>query len=72
MYPISNPETSTESDMLSSFTDNFPSGASVSDPVVTLAPDYVHSDDRAMLSTIDDVIFENDMFWEEKIKKELR
>ena len=70
--PISNPEMSTESDTLSSLTDCSPSGAGVSDPMTPLPPDYVHSGDRAMLSTIDDVIFENDKFWDEKMKKELR
>lgn len=72
LSPISTPLMSTESDMLSSFTDNSPGGASVSDPVTPLPLDYVHSGDRAMLSTIDDVIFENDKFWDEKIKEELR
>ena len=37
-----------------------------------LPSDYVHSGDRCMASTIDALVFENDEFWDKKIKKELR
>ena len=52
--------------------DNLSVSGDVSSPLCSLQPDCVHSGDRAMLSTIDDVIFENDAFWDEKIKKELK
>ena len=35
-------------------------------------PSRIHSGDKYMLSSIDDVVFENDEYWNEKIKEELR
>ena len=50
------------------FYENTPhSGSALSTP-----PNRFHSGDRYMLSSIDDLVFENDAYWNEKIKDELR
>ena len=50
---------------------NTDSGCTLSTASSTLLS-RVHSGDRARLSSIDDVVFESDAYWNEKIKEELR
>ena len=45
---------------------------STSSTISSTLSSHVHSGDRAMLSSIDDIIFESDAYWDEKIKEELR